>query len=67
MENPYHAPRSQLFTIRVWREDLADNRVEWRGQVQHVISGKGRYFRDWQTMVAFLQETLTEQMKELYE
>jgi len=67
MDTPYNAPRSQLFTIRMWREELSDNRVEWRGQVQHVSSGKARYFRDWQTMVTFLQDTLTEQMKDLIE
>jgi hypothetical protein len=67
MDTPYNAPRSQLFTIRMWREELSDNRVEWRGQVQHVSSGKARYFRDWQTMVTFLQETLTDQMKDLIE
>jgi len=67
MENPYLAPRSQLFTVRIWREDLTDNRIEWRGQVQHVTSGKARYFRDWQTMVAFLQETLTDQTKDMNE
>lgn len=64
MENPYQAPRSQLFTIRMWREDLTTDRIEWRGQVQHVSSGKSRYFRDWQTMVEFLKETLTDQMKD---
>jgi hypothetical protein len=67
MDTPYHAPRSQLFTIRMWREDLSEDRIEWRGQVQHVSSGKARYFRDWQTMVTFVQETLTDQMKDLIE
>jgi hypothetical protein len=50
--------RSELFTLRVWREDLGEGRVEWRGKVQHVMSGETRYFRDWQTLVAFIQETL---------
>jgi hypothetical protein len=58
MDNPYLATRSHLFTIRMWHEKLADDRLEWRGQVQHVASGKARYFRDWPTLVTFLQETL---------
>jgi hypothetical protein len=49
-------PRSQLFTVRVWREDLGDGRSEWRGQVQHALSRETRYFRDWQTLAAFLTE-----------
>lgn len=49
-------PRSQLFTVRVWLEDLGEGRSEWRGQVQHVLGGETRYFRDWETLVAFIVE-----------
>jgi len=45
-----------LFTVRVWREDRGDGQSEWRGQVQHLLSGETRYFRDWQTLVAFIVE-----------
>ena len=51
---------SELFTVRLWREDRGEGRVEWRGKVQHVLSGETRYFRDWQVLLAFLQETRTE-------
>ncbi len=47
----YH---SQLFTVRLWREQLSDH-GEWRGKVQHVMSGETRYFRDWETLIDFLQ------------
>ena len=50
------SPRPQLFTVRVWREDRGDGQSEWRGQVQHLLSGETRYFRDWQTLVAFIVE-----------
>jgi hypothetical protein len=50
--------RSHLFTVRVWLEELGDGQVEWRGQVQHVMSGQTRYFRDWSTLLAFLQGML---------
>jgi hypothetical protein len=53
---PESAQRSQLFTVRVWLEDLGDGRSEWRGKVQHTLSGEARYFRDWQTLVAFMVE-----------
>lgn len=49
---------SHLFTVRVWREDLGQGRSEWRGKVQHVLSGEVRYFRDWATLIAALQEML---------
>jgi len=50
--------RSRLFTVRLWLEDLGDGRSEWRGKVQHVLSGEARYFRDWATLIAALQEML---------
>ena len=52
---PVHA---QLFMLRMWCEDLGEGRSEWRGKVQHVISGDAYYFRDWQTLIVRLQEML---------
>jgi len=45
---------SQLFTVRLWAEDLGNARTEWRGQIQHVTSGETRYFRAWPTLIAML-------------
>lgn len=44
--------------LRLWPEEFDDGQVEWRGQVQHVTTGRRRYFREWSTLLAFLQETL---------
>jgi hypothetical protein len=49
-------PHSQLFTLSLWREDLGGGVSEWRGKIRHVPSGETRYFRDWPTLIAFLQE-----------
>ena len=49
---------SQLFTVRVWCEDLGEGRAEWRGKVQHTTSGEARYFRDWPMLIAYIQEML---------
>lgn len=49
--------QSVLFTARLWREQLNDH-WEWRGKVQHVMSGETRYFRDWSGLVAAVQEIL---------
>lgn len=47
--------------VRVWLENLGEGWSEWRGQVKHVLSGEVRYFRDWSTLLAFLQETPVEE------
>jgi hypothetical protein len=47
---------SHLFTVRVWREELSVGRVEWRGKVQHALSGEARYFREWAELIAFVRE-----------
>jgi len=49
---------SQLFTVRLWAEDLGDGQIEWRGKLQHVTSGQARYFRDWPVLIALLQMML---------
>lgn len=51
--------RSQFFTVRVWQEDLGNGQGEWRGKVQHVLSGEASYFREWSTLIAFLVAKLT--------
>ena len=50
---------SHLFVVRVWTEHPADEHSEdepseYRGRVQHVLSGETRHFRDWPTLVEFL-------------
>ena len=52
------ASGSQLFTLRLWLEDLGSGQTDWRGKVQHVNSGEARYFRDWPTLEAFLEKLL---------
>jgi hypothetical protein len=52
---------SHLFTVRVWQEDLGQGRLEWRGKVQHVMSGEGFYFREWQDLIVRLKSLLEKQ------
>jgi len=54
------SPRSHLFTVRVWAEELGEGQTEWRGRVQHVTGGEVHYFRDWITLVALLTAMLPE-------
>ena len=50
--------RTHLFTVRLWLETTAGDRAELRGRVQHVLGGDVRYFRSWQALTNFLDETL---------
>ena len=62
MESERHerARHSELFTVRLWQEDLGDNRTEWRGKVQHVQKGEAFYFREWSMLIAALLKMLQE-------
>lgn len=46
---------SQLFTVRLWREELGAGETEWRGQVTHVLSGEAHYFRCWDQLGRHLE------------
>jgi catechol 2,3-dioxygenase-like lactoylglutathione lyase family enzyme len=54
----YRPSRVQLFTVRVWAEHLDVGRFEWRGKVQHVLTGEAHYFRSWQQLIDCLAITL---------
>lgn len=58
-------PSSYLFTLRIWHEQLEEGQGEWRGQVEHLLSGRTCYFRDWSTLVSFLDETLASLKQEM--
>ncbi len=48
----------QLFTIRIWNENLGAGRTEWRGKVQSANSREARYFRNEELLFGFLREQL---------
>ncbi len=50
--------RSHVFTLRLWLEDLGGSQREWRGRIQNVQAAQAIYFREWQSMIRFLQENL---------
>ena len=60
MDKDQDYPLSHLFTVRLWPEALGDGQVEWRGKVEYIVSGERRYFRDWSTLINFLQTVLPE-------
>ncbi len=46
--------QSQLFTLRLWWEELGEDETQWRGQLLHVTSGQVRHFSDWSTLIPLL-------------
>lgn len=50
------AVKPHLFTLRLWLEPLSDGRVEIRGEMRHVLSGRRRAVRDWITLIQFVHE-----------
>jgi hypothetical protein len=47
--------RSHLFVLRIWFEDLGKGKSDWRGKIQYIDNGEMKYFRDWPTLQAFLE------------
>ena len=60
MDKPCQRPRSHLFTVRVWQEEVGKHQIEWRGRVQLVTSGEVRYFREWRALAPLLTAMLSE-------
>lgn len=49
---------SQLFTVRVWCEQVDAGQQEVRMQAKHILTGETRYFRDWSLLATFLTSKL---------
>lgn len=47
-----------FFTLRLWRERLADNQFEWRGELRSIPDGHTHYFRGWSGLLALLKTAL---------
>lgn len=50
--------RSQLFTVRLWYEQVDAGQQEVRMQAKHILTGETRYFREWSLLVAYLTSKL---------
>jgi hypothetical protein len=61
MNQEYAYGQSQLFTVRLWKEDLDKEHSEWRGKLQHVSSGEAYYFKAWEEMIELILRLLAEQ------
>jgi hypothetical protein len=53
--------RAQLFTVRLWAEDIGDA-TEYRGQVRDVVSGAYRGFRHWSELTEFMEARVNDHL-----
>ena len=60
MDTPDQHPRSHLFTVRVWQEEVGHDQTEWRGKVHLITDGNVRYFRGWEGLAPLLVTMLSE-------
>lgn len=58
-----HKGKYASFFIRLWQEprERGGEPPEWRGSIEHVQSRKKQYFRDVESVIAFIQETTNNQ------
>jgi len=55
---PQPQPRSQLFTVRLWRDtEQTDARAPYM-QVRQVLTGETRYFSAWPPLIDYLLSKL---------
>ena len=59
-----HSDRAHIFILKLWQEVIDDEQnhkqTEWRGRIQDVFNGETHYFRDWPTVVKFIENILPE-------
>ncbi len=59
-----HSDRAHIFILKLWQEIIDDEQnhkqTEWRGRIQDVFNGETHYFRDWPTVVKFIENIMPE-------
>lgn len=62
--NALQPTQSQLFTLRVWVEDVGNGRSEIRGVLKHVLTEEIYYFRDWNTLSQLIETLIVPQQEQ---
>ncbi len=60
MPKQSRSPPVTLFTLRFWREEIAQGQSEWRGEVKNLASSEIRYFREWSDLTHLIEQMLNE-------
>lgn len=58
MHTPPPSQNSHLFMLKLWAEMVRPGEIEWRGRLQHVVSGEVRYFHGWPALISQIEELL---------
>jgi len=45
---------SHIFTLRLWQEQAAEGKQEWRGRIYDAATGDVRYFRERASLIPLL-------------
>jgi len=61
LETEEDRKQAHLFTLRIWLVNRDAPAFEWRGRLQNLHSGEVTFFKNWQEMIACLEENLNEQ------
>lgn len=56
-------PRSQLFTVRLWRDTGQSSERAPYMQVKHVLSGETRSFSTWQPLIDYMTNKLDSSLR----
>jgi hypothetical protein len=64
MASDHGSKRSQLFTLRVWSEEVDGGDIEWRGKVQRTVSRETLYFREWEALLSFLRAPVEQHLSQ---
>jgi hypothetical protein len=57
-ETTFSSLQYRSFLVRLWRE--SDKEGEWIAQVEHIVSGKTKYFSSLDEMFAYLRVCYTQ-------
>ena len=55
---PQPQPRSQLFTVRLWRDTEQTDECAPYMQVRHVLTGETRYYSTWPPLIDYMTNKL---------
>lgn len=50
--------KGYLFILKMWKEEVEDGGIEYRGQLEDANSHESYYFRSWESLLAQLKRHL---------
>ena len=63
--NPRIKHKAHLFTLRIWAVNEEATAPQWRSRLQNIQNGEVHFFRDWQSLIASIEDALHENFIEI--